>query len=81
MAVNMGRMKADVELAGNRAVNAIENLAHDEPEEGGTDVSVNHGLKGDEASEGSTCRKDVNAEPSPALGLRRFSIWHCASLR
>jgi len=81
MAVDMGRMEADVEPPGNRAVNAVENLAYDEPEQSGADVAVNHGLKCDETSEGSACRKNVNAEPSPTLGLRCFSIWHCASLR
>lgn len=81
MAVDMGRVKADVKFAGNRTVNAIENLAHDEPEQSGADVAVNHGLKCDETSEGSACRQNVNAEPSPTLGLRCFSIWHCDSLR
>jgi len=81
MAVNMGRVQTDIKLAGNRAVNTIENLANDEPEEGRADVAVNHGLQCDQASEGSTCRENMNAEPSPALGLRCFGIWHCASLR
>lgn len=49
MAINMGRVKADVEFAGNRAVYAVKNLAHNEPQKGSADVAVNDRLKCDES--------------------------------
>ena len=72
----MGRVKADVEFAGNRAVYAVKNLAHNEPQKGSADVAVNNRLERDETSQSSTSGEDMNAEPSPTLGLGRLSIWH-----
>ena len=81
MAINMGSVKADVEFAGNRAVNTIENLTHNEPQKGSADIAVNDRLKCDEAGQSTTSGEDMNAEPSPTLGLGGLCIGHPVSLR
>ena len=47
MAIYMRCMKADIELAGNWAVNAVEDLAHNEPQKSGTDMAVDDRLERD----------------------------------
>lgn len=65
----MRRVKADLKLAGNWPIDSIKNLTHNEPQEGRSYVPVNDRLQCDEAGKGSAGREDMNAEPSPALGL------------
>ena len=49
MPVNVWGMDADVELAGNWAINTVENLAHNQPQKCGADVAIYDRLKRDEA--------------------------------
>ena len=76
MAVDMRGMETDVELAGDRTINTIENLADDQPQKCSPDMAVDDGLQRDEAGKSSASRQNMNTEPSPALGLRCLSIWH-----
>jgi hypothetical protein len=48
MAVDMRGMEADVELAGDWAINTIENLADDQPQKCSPDVAIDHGLEREE---------------------------------
>ena len=48
MAVDMGGMKADIEPSGYRAIDAVEDLAHNEPQKCGTDMAVDDRLERDE---------------------------------
>lgn len=81
MAVNMRGVEADVEFAGDWAIDPVQDLADNEPQERGADVAVNNRLQCDEAGNGSAGRENVNTEPRPTLGLGRFSNWHLRSLR
>ena len=76
MAIYMRCMKADIELAGNGAVDAVEDLAHNEPQKCGTDMAVDDRLQRDKPGQGSAGSQNMNTEPSPALGLGGLSIWH-----
>ena len=49
MPVNVWGMEADVELAGNWAINTVENLADNQPQKCGADVAIYDRLKRDEA--------------------------------
>jgi hypothetical protein len=48
MAIYMRGMKADIELAGDGPIDAVENLAHNEPQKCGTDMTVDDRLQRDE---------------------------------
>ena len=80
MAIYMRCVKADIELAGNGAVDAVEDLAHNEPQKRGTDMAVYDRLQRDKPGQGSAGSQNMNTEPSPALGLGSFSSWHLGSL-
>jgi hypothetical protein len=48
MAVDMRGMEADVELAGDWAIDTIENLTHNEPYQGRANVAINDRLQGNQ---------------------------------
>ena len=45
------RRALDVELAGDRAVDPVEDLAHDQPQQGAADLAVEGGLEGQESGQ------------------------------
>jgi hypothetical protein len=48
MAVDMRGMEADVELAGDWAINTIENLADDQPQKCSPNMAIDDGLEREE---------------------------------
>lgn len=76
----MWGMEADVKLAGNWAINTVENLADNQPQKCGADVAIYDRLKRNETGQGTAGSEQVNTESCPALGWGGFSFWHTASL-
>ena len=48
MAINMGRVQTDIKPAGNWTIDAVEDLARNQPQKCGTDMAVYDGLERDE---------------------------------
>lgn len=81
MAVNMRGVEANVELAGNWAIDTIENLADDQPQKCGPYMTIDDGLEREEPCKSPTGRQNMNTEARPTLGLGTFTIGHTRSLR
>lgn len=81
MAVNVRGVEANVELAGNWAVDTIENLADDQPQKCCPDMAIDDGLEREEPSQSPAGCQNMNTEARPTLGLGTFTIGHIQSLR